>query len=352
MEVPVLLQPKVLRWCGAADAAWEVLRRVEEQHVVTVHNRWTFATANFNVLRACRPIAGPMGGNGICGPDKLVAASQGPENCDFCAVETMTCLEPFGRVRGKHSCTAGNVFKSAGLHSLVVWKDHAPHKLSREEMHDGLETADAWFSQAIAWDSQRQGATYPVMFWNCFRSAGASQIHPHMQLQLFKSPVAQGALWADQSKRYQSDMKAHRPHDQFDLCKDIVTAHSNLGLAVRVHEPGPVCFASLTPGVVGGELCVLGASSAASSGQPPLAALSSSIYAMMGALSRSGAEGISTVAFLVPSGDEFAWFVRCINRGPATAVVVDASSAELAGLAGVSSDPFQLIEVLRDELFI
>lgn len=347
VEFPVLLRPKVLRWCGGTDdTASFVLSQVEQQTVVSVHNAWTYETANFNVLRSCRPVVGAPSQFGL---DELVAASEGPDKCDFCSVETLTSLEPFGRVRGTYCCTAGNVFKSSGLHSLVIWHCHAPHRLSLEQLHDGFTTADAWFEHAVSWDALRGGSNYPVMFWNCFKSAGASQIHPHLQLQLFKSPVGQGALIAQQCKNYNLEFGNEIKSHSADLCADIAAAHNHLGLALPGNR-GDICWASLTPSVGGGELCALGSSLQIKDGRPQLADLSVSINAIIRALRGCGAEGLSIVAFIVPRGlDRVSWFVRCANRGPAVANSVDAGSTELAGLTGVGTDPFCLFEALKRE---
>lgn len=346
-EVPELLRPKVVRWCGGTDStASFVLSQVEKQSVVSVHNLWTFETANFNVLRSCRPVVGAASQIGL---DELVDASEGPEKCDFCSVETLTSLEPFGRVRGTYCCTAGNVFKSSGLHSLVIWHCHAPHRLSLEQLNDGFKTADAWFEHAVEWDAVRGQSSYPVMFWNCFKSAGASQIHPHLQLQLFKSPVGQGALIAQQSKSYNLEIENASECHCSDLCADIAAAHHHLGLALSGNR-GEICWASLTPSVGGGEFCVLGPCLQIKHGRPQLADLSVSINAIICALRGCGAEGLSIVAFIVPRGlEKVSWFVRCANRGPAIANSVDAGSTELAGLTGVGTDPFRLLEALKRE---
>lgn len=211
--VPQDLRAKVARWCGGSgDAASQAWRKAEQQTVVAVHGIWTFESANFNALRACRPLAKRVD-ESQTSPDGIAAACKGIGNCDFCDALRLTCVEPFGRVTGKFSLTCGNVFKSAGLHGLVIWHKHEPHQLTTEEVVDGFETADRWIEEA-----QRFGLgehrptscepTYPVMFWNCFGSAGASQVHPHMQLQLFGAPVGQGALLREQAVRYRRAMAA------------------------------------------------------------------------------------------------------------------------------------------------
>lgn len=337
-EVPQQLRPKVARWCGGGaddDEAWQC---AAQQSVVSVHSIWTYETANFNTLRARRPVVG--GGVGSGGPDEAAAACEGPDKCDFCDVENLTCVEPFGRVRGKHCVTAGNVFKSAGLHGLVIWTRHRLHHLTAQELLDGFEVADSWFDRARAW-TEESGSTfkpiYPVMFWNCFRNAGASQVHPHMQLVLFETPVAQGALLKDQSDRY------WREHNR-SLVLDLIAAHRHCGLALEVGDVA--CWASLTPRVGGGELCLLGPADA------PLAATAAAMLPAMQGLRRCGSEGISVVAFPVPVGEGAcsAWFVRLAARGLISSLVTDAGSSELCGLTGAGSDPYTLLSALRSEI--
>merc|ERR1712060_839811 len=183
-------------------------------------------------------------------------------------------------------------------------------------------------------------------FWNNFKRGGASQIHPHMQVQLHNGPVGQGALLLEQSRRYQCECQGG------DLCRDIVRAHQHLGLALQYPDDGEPVFvwASLTPRIGGGELCALGRATALP-GQPQLAGLAPAMATMIRALRKCGAEGISINGFLVPSGnDKQAWYVRCMNRGAAKPDVVDAGSMELMGLAGISSDPYALFAALELEI--
>lgn len=343
-EVPEALRSKCARWCGGGDdAASSAWKKAEQQRVITVHSLWTFETANFNVLRACRPVAGATKA-GVNGTGELVEACAGPGRCDFCNLEELTCVEPFGRVRGKHSASAGNLFKSAGLHGLIIWDKHNPHKLTAEEMLDGLQTADAWFAKAAAWDAERGGSSVnPVLFWNCFHAAGASQLHPHMQVQLFTTPVGQEALLRSQGIRYRNTREA----EGRDLCQDLVLAHRHLGLVLDL--PGEVaCWASLTPRVGGGELCILGPGVL---GRPPLAALGGAFAAIVRAMWRCGAEAHSVIAYTIPAeGGGQAWLLRCMNRGAATPVSVDAGSAEMGGLCGSGSDPYAMLAALKEEI--
>jgi len=178
-EVPEPFRSKVARWCGGASdagaAASDAWTKVLGQRVISVHGIWTYETSNFNPLRTLRPVAGPMAST--AGPDAVASACAGPGKCDFCDAERLTVVEPFGRVQGRHSLTAGNVFKSAGVHGLVIWSRHEPHLLTQEEVTDGFRTADEWFDRAAGLEIPEGGGDcYPVMFWSCFRNAGASQV--------------------------------------------------------------------------------------------------------------------------------------------------------------------------------
>merc|ERR1719367_1842010 len=72
-EVPEPLRCKAARWCsGGGDTAPEAWRRIEQQRVIAVHALWTFESANFNPLRACRPVSGTA--KGSAGPDEVADA--------------------------------------------------------------------------------------------------------------------------------------------------------------------------------------------------------------------------------------------------------------------------------------
>lgn len=247
--------------------------------------------------------------------------------------------------------TAGNAFKSAGLHGLLIWARHAPHKLTAEEVSDGFRTVDAWFERALLWDSTQgsRRARHEVLFWNMFRSGGASQIHPHMQMQLFDGPLGLEALFHDQNERYRLQF----PGD--DLCSLLVRVHRELGLAMSRSELDAAgcasvaaCWVSLTPRVGGGELVALG--HAAPAGQRPQARCLGTVVAVMyAALRSSGSEAISFGGFHITIGAGRAWLVRCWYRGTAEPCVVDAGSTELIGITSAYSDPFVLIAALRSE---
>lgn len=325
-EIPESLKPKVALWLGAEDGA----QLAEEQRVVTVRNLWTFETSCFNMLRGRRP----LGTQGRLTPDEVAASCEGKDRCDFCDVEKLTSCEPFGRMRGEYAVTCGNVFKGAGVHGLVIWKQHFPHRLSALEVVDGFKVADQWFRCATSWDADRGKAAFPVLFWNMFRAAGASQIHPHMQVQLHTGPVGKGALLRTQSERYSKDGR--------DLCQDVVLAHRHLGLARDFAET--VCWASLTPAVGGGEFCVLG------SGDSALEDIAEVTALLIASFRRLKAEALSIFALPVPVAGQEAWLLRLSNRGPCVPGVVDTGSCELHGVCSVVTDPFALIRAVDDEI--
>jgi hypothetical protein len=47
--------------------------------------------------------------------------SGGYGRCDFCAAETRTAAEPWGRVRGDHCVTCANIARAMPLHGLVLF---------------------------------------------------------------------------------------------------------------------------------------------------------------------------------------------------------------------------------------
>eukprot|EP00927_Polykrikos_kofoidii_P075378 TRINITY_DN71560_c0_g1_i1.p1 TRINITY_DN71560_c0_g1~~TRINITY_DN71560_c0_g1_i1.p1 ORF type:complete len:424 (-),score=62.17 TRINITY_DN71560_c0_g1_i1:55-1209(-) len=341
-EVPEALRAKCTRWCGGGDdaesTAW---RKAERQLVITVHSIWTFETCNINILRACRPL--PPASH-VASTSEVMEACSGPLRCDFCDVENLTCVEPFGRICGKHSQTAGNVFKTAGAHGLIVWKQHDPLKLTDEDLLDGLDTADKWFHAAATSLAQNERHTsVPVLFWNCFLPSGASQLHPHMQVQFFSRPIGRAAMLHSQCMRYRESEQGNGR----DLCRDLALAHQRLGLALELGD-GVICWASLCSAVGGGELCALGPGT---SGNPQLFALGRAFVAMLRATRRCGSDAHSFfVSKVVAEGGTEAWLFRCLGRGKAMATVFDSGASELNGVSGVSTDPYKLIAALREEV--
>lgn len=349
LDVPESFRAKVAKWCGGSDAPSEAWRCVENQFVVSIFNRWTYESALFNPLRANRPSTGPE--NRIT-PDEIAQDCFGAEKCDFCDVERLTSSDPFGRVRGNRCVTAGNTFKSAGLHGLIIWSQHAPHKLTSEDLADSFKVADEWFIRGRAWDkSNGMGKIHhPVFFWNIFRSGGASQIHPHIQLQLHARRLGQSAQFFEQSRAYRTSF----PGDE--LLHAVAKAHKHLGLAISAEILSEhskfisACWVSLTPRAGGGEIVALGVPGKANE-HPRLDGFGPVVSAMLNALRRCGAEGMCVSGFPVPVGkEEEVWVVRIINRGTAAAGISDLGGLEAMGVAGAWTDPYSVIAALRQEV--
>ncbi|CAK0887475.1 unnamed protein product [Prorocentrum cordatum] len=328
-EVSEPLRAKVACWCGGAatasgpprqedDAASEAWRQAERQRVVSVHSLWTFETANFNVLRAARPLGAGHRDAARRGPED---APQGPGLCDFCDVERLTCA----------GVRLGQLAPAAEIGGAA----------NREG------TGQKWKGTVA---NLRQLFVHILLVKIVVLMMMLVKIHPHMQLQLFDAPVAQEALLLEQCRRYRQ--AAPGASSAGGLVPDLAGAHAHLGLALEDPPDGAAaCWASLTPRVGGGELCALGAEGVAAPAWPRLAALAPALGVMLGALRRCGAEGISVVACLAPvaGGAQASWLIRCANRGRAEAQVADAGSAELGGLTGSGSDPYLQLAALRAE---
>lgn len=298
---------------------------VIEQKITRVTNRITFEGSVFNPLRAARPV-------GVC-PKTASGYIDNLLVDPFGDPLAMTPQDTFGRVRGKHCVTASNIAKYECFHGLVIFEDSDPLSFDREKVHDYLDTAWRWAELAHRSDPE---ARHFFFIWNCSGRAGASQPHDHAQMTLSrKSPHARIEALRQAALRYYA---AHGSGYFDDLCR----VHDMLGLAVH---NGPVrTVAYLTP-VKEREMMVT--SPRFDDG------IKDGVYRMLRALrDRMGVVSFNLGLIAPPFGtglsgwDGFPVIARAVDRGqqiPSS----DFGTMELYAASVISSNPFEVAEVLR-----
>src|SRR5579885_2026346 len=138
-----------------------------EQRIVRVTNRWTFEGATFNPLRGRRP-GNSLSAPGAALPAELRDLFERTRGDDFCTPEHHTPADTFGRVRGQHVLTAGNVAKADGWHGVGIFDRHDPLDINADLVADLLDVAGQWALRAHAEDP---AARHLFLLWNCLPRA-------------------------------------------------------------------------------------------------------------------------------------------------------------------------------------
>lgn len=306
---PASMLPWLEQQFGAVEPA---LR----QRVVKVTNRATLSGTLFSGLRSSRPQSRgtpvDIGAELRAGPDPLADP------------ESNTPADPFGRIRGEHCVTAGNIAKFDGLHGLVVFDEPHPLRFDRVRVRDYFATARRWMERAHA---HQPGAVFPFVAWNCLWRAGASLTHGHLQVLL-----GAGAHYAA-VERLRADAQRYGGA-YFD---DLFRAHAATGAGFRAGDVR--VMASLTP-VKEREVVLLADGWGA--------ALYDRIFEVLAHLRDDLGVTSFNVGLAAPpltAVEGWAGFpivVRIVDRGPLTARTADIAAMELFAASVVGADPFEL----------
>jgi UDPglucose--hexose-1-phosphate uridylyltransferase len=184
-EKATMLDPKG----GFLEAVSEIEIRVDPL---------TAARSRINVSRTSRPKQSLA---------KVQADVGTGAKCIFCpdSVETVTpkfppSVLPEGRFRFGGALLFPNLFPLAGYHGICVFTPEHKLELDKfksEEILDGLRCSLKYFSKTA-----EMGLPHNFLGWNHLPPAGASILHPHLQLICSKEPLAGQKVLQDASEGY------------------------------------------------------------------------------------------------------------------------------------------------------
>jgi len=239
LNIPSSFREKAIGYFKIGDESDEdVIKRLKEQKVVRVFNKWSLEGAVFNELRASRP--GMKTGDVKRLRDKVDEhVNEKRQNCDLCNPEQYTSEDIFGRVRGEHCITGSNVAKYDAWNGMIYFDKHHPLDFNEDEFSDYIETAFKWFEKVHETNEEFK---FPFLMWNCLEKAAASQVHGHMHSLMTRDRFyAKVMALRDASQRYGEKHKS----DYFD---DLFKVHDSVGLAIPERESGnSKVFVYLTP---------------------------------------------------------------------------------------------------------
>ncbi len=321
---PERMHTWIERSFGSVDA-------VLQQEIIRVTNQWTLEGAIFNRIRGLRPQQGRYQSE----IDQIIAANAGShDDSGFCAPESGTPEDVFGRIRGRYCITASNVAKFDGWHGIVVFDEHHPLNFNLERVIDYIQTAERWFDAVHATDGTAQ---YPLYIWNCLWRSGASVIHGHAQ-----TSVAQGMAYPKiEALRRTASLYQH--HHASSYFSDIWKIHQALGLAFNASHTSVQGYASLTP-VKEKEVILFG---------DKALHLSESLYHVLDCfVTELGVQSFNVSVIFPPLGtvaDDWSsmpTIVRVVDRGDPNSRGSDIGAMELFAGAVIASDPFDVARAL------
>ncbi|MFC1906113.1 hypothetical protein ACFLWJ_01345 [Chloroflexota bacterium] len=294
-----------------------------KQKVIRVTNLVTFEESLFNKLRADRPMAPKEYSEVVVGQDP------------FSDPEKYTPRDVFGRIKGKHCITAGNVAKYDGLHGVVIFNKSNPLKFTADQVADYLDTGLKWGLEAHKVDPE---AKYYFFMWNCLWKAGASLVHGHAQVALTRH---MHYAKIERRRRAAIAYKLQYGSDYFD---DLYEAHKAVGCGIE--RAGVKILSHLTP-IKEKEVVLM---------SPQLNdALKEAVYVALSCLRDSFAvSSFNMVIQMPPIADveedwsDFPVIVRIVDRGNPESKVSDVGAMELYAASVIASDPFEVAEALKN----
>jgi hypothetical protein len=318
LHVPAAMLPLAERYFGSAD-------RVANQTVVSVTNLVTMEQSIFNPLRSLRP----QDFTSSSADQRHVRAEEDP----FTRPLENTTEEPFGRVRGKHCITAGNVAKIDQHHAVIIFDNPDPLDFSRGEVADYIDTGFNWMMKANQYDP---AARYGLFLWNCNNRAGASIAHGHAQ-----AVMGRGSHYAG-VESLRRGAAAYREDYGTSYFEDVYEVHQELGLGFDAGDARvTVSLSPLKPHEV--MITAKGLSGD----------LKGAVYRVLSCFrDRMGVTSFNLSVAFPPLGNAEGWVgfpvvARMLSRGRAENRSSDISAMELWGANVVSSDPFEDAAVLR-----
>lgn len=308
------------------------LEAVCHQRIVRLTNLITMEGTIFNALRSMRPSDTISEASD---PDKMVMQNVGDP---FCDPERCTPDDVLGRIKGTHCITAGSIAKFEGFHSLIIFDEHNPLDFSAEAIGDYIDTGLAWARKVHEAHSQ---ASYFLLVWNCLWRAGATVLHGHAQVAM-----ASGMHYAkiEHLRRASLDYQKRYGSNYFE---DLYSVHSAVGLTAEMGTTRALAY--LTP-IAKDEVLLLA--------KEPDQGLKNAVYQVLSRFTQQlTVKSFNLSLYMRPSGrveedwGHFPVIVRLVDRGNLTSRTCDLNGMDLYASSVVSSDPFELAEVLNSSVY-
>jgi len=311
LTLPKEMYPWVKKTFGSPES-------VEKQRIMRIRNKLTEDTALFNSVRSNRP----MESTGNIDVEEVVRTARDP----FSNPEPNTPLDEQGRIQGTYVTTSANVAKYDGDHSLIIFNEPNPYKVSEPAFIEAIQTAFTWFDKV--------GEGYPFLMWNCLWKSGASVVHTHMQMTM-----AHRKPYAYMRKIRKANTMCIESYEK-PYFKAWRQAHDSLGLSYKteygeivssitpVKERELVCFPKdITPETIG-----------------------SMIYSVKEAYLEAGVQSFN-MGLYIPKSSSIPLHFRFVDRGKLDTKTTDFGGVEvLAEEKIVGNDPYNVLMSIKEAL--
>ena len=324
LKPPQSMKPWIEEHFGSVD-------KTLEQRIVRVTNLVTLEEALFNRLRARRPEGKSLA------REPSDSETEELQDEPFHDPLAATPEDTFGRVRGKHCITASNVAKYEGFHGVIIFTEPNSLRFTREQVIDYIDTGWRWAQKAHAADP---AARYFFFMWNCGGRAGASIPHGHAQVMLGRR---RHYAKVEQLRRAALSYRDRYGASYFD---DLYRVHRALGCGFE--KEGVRVMAYLTP--VKEKEVVLIARELGRSLKERLYEVLACFRDQMGVTSFNAALFLPPIASVEEDWGGFPAIARLVDRGNPRSKASDIGAMELYASSVISSDPFDVAQVVREAL--
>jgi len=333
LKVPEKFREKVYSWFVKKDSSGilpetveQVVKKAESQKIIKTFNKITYEGAVFNELRALKPL--------IYNKEMHEKNNNPEEQCDFCEPESFTALDGFGRIYHNNFITGSNIAKAELLHSNIIFPSHS-FKLNFENLLSVFETAEKWFVQV---NKENPRAIYPFLSWNLGYKAGASFLHPHIQIAMGSdSPPAKFRKLKKEADNYFDKYHA-------DYFEDLFQAHNLVGLALQKRDFKILFY--LTP-IKEKEVLII---------SDNLIGLIEPLYKVLKTYTEElGVSNFNLALYQRPIKEIEAWknfpyILRIVDRGSSESKSADIAGYELYGNNVISTDPYMVKRAVEKNL--
>lgn len=319
----IVLPAQMLPWLKAQFGSVEEVRN---QRIIKVINLFTGEGSIYNPLRYRRP-------HDFKRASSRTASIVQPKSDIFADPIRNTPEDVFGRIKGRHCITAGNIAKYALHHGVIIFNNSSPMDFGCSEVADYLETGWNWLQKTYALDHE---ALYGLMLWNCTNRAGASIPHGHAQVVL-----GRGMHYARVEQLHRA-ASAYGSKWNSDYFHDLYRVHEALGLGWR---SGGTRIMAYLAALKQNEVMLISHELDSS--------LKESVYDVLsGFRDRLDVKSFNLgLAFppleKVAGWEGFPLVARIVDRGDTSNLSSDIGAMEFYGANVVSSDPFHTAEVLK-----
>ena len=228
LRIPPEMRERTVEIFGQAGETPDAcVRRVENQPLLRIMDRWTLQASVFSPLRSQRP-------------RKLRELPEAGRNPDFSSPLTRTPSALWGRVEGNEFLSCENLCGYGAQSGVVLSKemrDSLQVALNSELLSELFVTAEKWFHQAH--DSQ-PSAIYPMLGWNAGKVAGATDHRAHVHTLLAEGmPSAAIETLRRASVSYRRNYGTSYSTERYDT-------HADLDLVIA-SRGGAEAIATITP---------------------------------------------------------------------------------------------------------